>query len=166
MASSSEAQKRTRIFIDWTASDGEINTLSLETLATGLGKAKEKALESLLLEIQNELSQTAERPISPVWPPAVRLERLRANRVRLGKADWKWILTYSLGATAVACTVLYLALVAASVVPALRLLLLQENVGLFITGFLLLFVLGRLRMRRSVPPPLPAPLLDQQDRQE
>lgn len=82
-------QRVPRIFVDWTSPDGEDNTFSLDTRPVWFDRSAIRAVERLRNMIADALRQPAERPLSPVWPPAVRLERLdlRASLMKINLRD-------------------------------------------------------------------------------
>lgn len=65
-----------RIFVDWISPDGEENTLSLDTRASHFSSKTLAEIVALRDSISAAMQSSASRPLTPQWPPAVRLERL------------------------------------------------------------------------------------------
>jgi hypothetical protein len=88
-----------RLFVDWTSPDGEENTLSLDTRPFFHGEAGAKSVEHLHDEIQDALRRPSGHPLSPIWPPAVRLNRLdlRGSQLRFTTGDFLFVLALAVG---------------------------------------------------------------------
>lgn len=82
-------QRIPRLFIEWASPDGEVNTLSLDTRPIWYGQGATEAIVDLRDKIFSALQMAAAHPLTPIWPPAVRLERLdlRVSQMKITLLD-------------------------------------------------------------------------------